>query len=564
MKKIKLVSVAVILLAMVMLFASCGKDFVKLLDKEYIPENKNVAYSSAVAVAALNDMTAGSGAGDLQTFSKYDAETGLTRYIVYDIANNKTVLDVTETKSEGASTRSRVTYSIAVKTIEESTYFTVTKTETVVTLEDSDPVKEEATKSVALWAWIGTEYAELANVVEPRGAVIVSQDLLYFEGKVYRVDKENKAIAYVFDYSELAAFPVMEYSTKSFYVDRVGNAWITYDKELKQISSFELPAYADVEARFLIGDQMFIQYLVAEDMYGDKYDLIEDGGEEKYSVHTILVDLEKGKAKDIKTDYMVIDDDVISSDDEEWLEKYGLEAAGKKSLAIVPVIKIENKRVSEAITAIELALINEKGKIKILEFPTLLPVVNVKQMSQNLWAIRTVDERCYLIDGEGEIKGELDYNKIDNYDANYFAIGGKLYDRTMTMLYDYRADKLEIKEMTSNAVLFTNAGGELIVYANGQKTTLINATAAKENTRRYNSASSDLSNYFVIVDQSDEDNVKCEIYNNEGKLVLTINNALSFGAGTVRVSTDGSACLVRIATWDSDANKSVVKYYRFA
>lgn len=564
MKKIKLILLAVVLLTTVLLLASCGaKSFVDLVDREYTPVDNYPAYTTTTAVSALTDMTADTGAGDLKLFTKLNSETFLTKYVVYDVANDKVVWQEEETKSESATYKSNTYYNVSLYTIKESSYFTVTATTTNLTFEEgnSNPIKTETTKSVAIWAWNGSAYAELVKVTDPRGEIVPTQDLIYFEGKVYRADEETKAIAYAFDYSTLAKFPTLSYSTDNYYVARVDGIFITYDKNLKQISAFELPSYADADARIVIGDKLFIQYYVEEDMYGDNYGILLDS-DEKSTLYTVLVDLETAKVKEIKTDYVVVDDDLLSSS-KSW-ERYGFAALEKEVVALVPVVKVENKRIDESAMALEWAIINEKGDITVLEVPTSMPVEDFEFMAKDMWMLETVDGRVYLVNGAGEIKMEIDYAKFENSSMNYVAANGKLYDINFNEVLDYKAEKLTLVRTTPKAVMFTNADGELIIYANGQKTTLINKDAAKDSKRVYSNTYSSLySGYFVIVDTTDAANVKYEIYNSEGKLIKTIDNTITFSISAVATAKDGAVKLVKITTRAKDADSAVTTYYRF-
>ncbi len=566
MKKIKLVLLAVVLLTTVLLLASCGaKSFTDLVDREYTPVDNYPAYTQSAAVSALTDMNRVNGSGDLQLFTKTDTETGLTKYVVYDVANDAVVWQDEDEKSETATSNSRTSYAVVFNRIDEGVYFTVTTTNTVVTLEDSNPVKTDVSTSKAIWAWNGTAYAELVKVDDPRGTAVVAQDLLYFEGKVYREDAETKAVAYAFDYSALAAFPTLAYSTDNYYAAVDNGIFVTYDKSLKQVSAFQLPSYADVEAGIVLGDKVFIQYFVYEDVYGDNYGILLDADDgEKATLYTVLVDLETAKIKELKSEY-VIDDEPLLSTEDGWTEDYGLAAVEKEVLALVRVDKIENKRIDESAMASEWAIINEKGDITVLEVPTAMPVDEFNFVAKDLWAIGTVDGRVYYVNGEGEILAELDESKVEDGSMNYFAANGKLYDLNLNEVYDYRADKLTVFKTTPKAFMFTNADDELIVYANGAKTTLITKAAAEEGKRTYNETYSNLAaGYFVIVDTTDEANTKYEIYNNEGKLVKTVDQTNTFSISSVASAKDGAVRLVKITTWADGAEKATTTYYRFS
>ena len=566
MKKIKLVLLAVVLLTTVLLLASCGANsFTDLVDREYTPVDRYPAYTQNAAVSALTDMTQAGGNGDLRLFTKTDIETGLTKYVVYDVANDSVVWQAEETKSESATSNSRTAYAVSFDWIDEGAFFTVTTTNTVVTLEESVVVKTDVNTSKAIWAWNGTAYAELVKVDDPRGAIKVEADLIYFEGKVYREDAQTKAVAYAFDYSALAAFPDIRISTENYYVVSDDGMFITYDKSLKQVSAFQLPSYAkDTDMWIELGDKIFFQYSVAEDMFGENYAILGEGNS-KTTLYTILVDLETAKVKELKSEYKIVEDDVLLSTDEYWNEGYGLAAVEKGVLALVQVAKVENKRVDESDLAVEWAILDEKGDITVLEVPTTMPAADFNFVAKDLWAIETVDGRLYYVNGEGEILAELDYDKIENGNDKYFAANGKLYDVNLNEVYDYQADKLEIVRTTRKAFMFTNEDDELIIYANGAKTTLIDKTAAKEGKRTYSELySNTYAGYFVIVDTNDAENTKYMIYNNEGVLIKTVENTKTFNITSVASAKDGAVRLVKITTWAKDAEKATDTYYRFS
>ncbi len=561
MKKIKLVILAAVLLTAVLLLASCGaKNVMDLLDREYVPEDRYPAYNNTEVVSALTDMAVGSGAGDLKLFTKYNADSERTKYVVYDIANNKVVWQAEDEHSESTSTVKNTSYEVHFYTMMESSYFTVDKIVQTVTLENSAPVKTDTSTTVTVWAWNGSEYAAIVGVTDPRSEIVTEKDLLYFEGKVYRVDKQTKAMAYAFDYPMISAFPALDYSTENYYAAHTNGILVIYDKTLKQIATYEEPSYAEVETSVVIGDKVFLQYLVEEDIYGDDYDIFFES-DEKVSVYTVLVDLEDGKPKKIDTNYFVTDV-FVTSTSEDW-EEAGF-AARKQPIALIEVAKIEDKRVDTATTAVKWATLNEKGDIKILEVPTLLPITDIEIIGRDLWMVQTADERVYVINGEGETLAEIDENKIENGTMNYILVNGKIYDYAFNELYDYQAAKLEVVRTTPKAIMFENEDDELLVFANGQMTTLINKQAAEEGTRTYAyTHSSPYNGYFVIVDTTNASNTVYDIYNSEGKLIKSVSGVEYFSISAVATAENGAA-LIKITTRAKDATDLVATFYRFS
>ena len=559
MKKFKLTLMVLLLLAMVLVLVSCGaRSFDDLVDEDYEPVDTDPAYTTVNEVSTLADLDAAQQAGDLQLFSKTDPATGLAKYVVYDVANNKIVWQKEETNSESATARSRVSFTVSFNVLKDASYFTVTQTTISQTLEDGIAIKTDTAKTVSVYAFDGTTYTELVKADEPKQEICTTQDLLYFEGKCYRADESGK-IAYAFDYSTFVKSPTLSQSTAEYYIERTGNIWIVYDKSLNRLNAYELPSYADVSYSRVLGDKLFVQYGIKEDMYSTDYQVLTENNE-KYTFYTLLVDLEKGKEKEIDTEYLV-GGTMIASTSASW-EKYGFKDMDGKDIAIVRVYEIVDKRINRAQLATQLAVVDAKGNIKILEMPFDMPVDDIEPVAKGIWLVETIDDREYLIDADGKVKGEITQAALD--DASFVVANGKLYDFDLNVVYDFEEEELEYSFGTSKSIFFANEDDELILYTAGQKTTLITKRDAEKGIREYSEAYSSLENgYFVIVDESDEDNTKYEIYNIAGKLLKTISRTTQFRMETVIRTDDGAACLVKIITRAEDADKSTTAYYLF-
>lgn len=559
MKKFKLVSMVLLLLTMVLVLASCGlRSFDDLVDADYEPVDTDPAYTTVNEIGALVDLEQAGHAGDLQLFKKVDPLTGLTKYVVYDVANDKNVWQKEETNSESATAKSTVQYTVSLNTLNEASYFTVTQTTTSQTLEDGIPVKTDTAKLVSIYASNGSSYVELVRAEDPRQNAQIAQDLLYFEGKCYRAD-ENGSIAYAFDYSTFAKFPTISHVTPDYYVERSGDMWIVYDKTLNRLCAYDLPSFAEVTYSRVLGNNLFVQYFIMEDVFSDNYDVITEDNE-KLTLYTVLIDLEKGKEKEIKTNY-VVDSTLLVSSSPVW-ELRGFKDMEEDDVAIVRIFEVVDKRIDEADLAAQIAVLDADGEIKPMDMPVDMPVDSISFVAKGLWSIKTTDGRAYLVDAEGEVKQEITQASVDA--SSYIIANGKLYDLNLQVVYDYKADDLEYKFSTAKAVFFTNEDDELILYTASQKTTLISKRDAQNGIREYSNAYSSLENgYFVIVDKSDENNTKYEIYNIEGKLLKTIGSTVQFSISTVFRADDGKICLAKITTKAKDADKATAAYYVF-
>ncbi|MBQ9779101.1 MAG: hypothetical protein IJW22_09295, partial [Clostridia bacterium] len=143
----------------------------------------------------------------------------------------------------------------------------------------------------------------------------------------------------------------------------------------------------------------------------------------------------------------------------------------------------------------------------------------------------------------------------------YITCDGKLYDHNLQLLFDYEAEKLYRYESFGNCILFTNDDDELILYANGQKSTLI----AKDTAREYMDSYSNEGDYFVICDSTDPAAIKYEVYNNAGAKILTLDySPESFDISRAFWTPDDSVLMLCVTGWDVTNLEVTYTYYRVA
>ena len=118
----------------------------------------------------------------------------------------------------------------------------------------------------------GTEFATATRMT---GLPETRWDLLRFEGKCYRVDKEGK-FTLVGDYSDFAPLPNIVAETEKYYYAINAGTVIVYDKALAIVSYYNMPTYANVaasQAFALDAEKVLLQYTVEEDPFTDDYDI---------------------------------------------------------------------------------------------------------------------------------------------------------------------------------------------------------------------------------------------------------------------------------------------------
>lgn len=544
MRKTRITVLIASLLATVMLLSSCSLfggsiKFEKFADGSLYKDTP--AYAAAAAVADLANADFETAQGDLILLEKEEkvGEEEYTKYIVYNLATGAVVYTVTETKTTQVQ--------IQLGECNDAAYFTVYTA--TFTLDENQEVDYSKDPDVVADLYAGKDGAKIATAAR-MVQVEKAYDLLRFDGKCYRA-AEDGTIAYAFDYSAMADMPEIDTATENYYYALGGEEFAIYDKNLAQVAYYAAPSYVDIEGYILLdNDKVFLQGFWSADPYTEDYDVLSYDGE-KLNMLTALLDGKKGEIKEIECDYAVMD----GYTDKEDLEEECFNA--EKLANLVWILPIENKRMNDSRSAVKMATVTEKGKIKILEDVTPFPTLEIECAGANRWIAEDADRRDFLINEKAEILGEIT-NRTDRNES-YILADGKLYDYSLNMVYDYEAAKLSVKKVLDESILFTDKDGALISYANGAATTLIAKEALL--TRNYVNSMSG-SDYYVISDSTDPAAIKYEIYNEAGAKILTVDyNAESFGISRVASTGEGVALLC-VTGWDITNLESTYAYYR--
>lgn len=550
MTKTKITILTAILLVAVMLLSSCSiGGSLKLKDtldgslyKEpavattatLIPElqGADVMYAGDTLIYFAIDTTEGKISFDL---------TPIYRHFVYNLEKGEIVFEEVDTDTVAYSISIGNSYALDERI---SSFFKVSKT----TYKDEEvgPDYEISSISTAIYNIDGSLIAS----AERDCSVTSNYDLLHFDGKCYRLGDDGR-YSYAFDYSALASLPYIIHSTDKFYFGVPSGALTgsslklcSYDKQLNITSTYSLPSYIEAEAGALLENgKLLVQGTVELDALTEKYDIYEDGT--KYDLLTIIVDLEKGESKEIDFEYVIDNITPITDSEREY--------AGIKDSVVnlVTIYPIEDKRVNE--NKCRIATIDNNGKVKLIEEINGMNIEDIELVATNRWWISTDAGVEYLINEKAEIIGEV---TKATWLANYLDCNGRLYDLDLDVILDYTEEQLSVIEEFDNSILFRNRDDEVILFANGQKTTL----AAKDSKREY-STMFDCYGYFAIIDSSDESNVKTELYNSAGNNILTLSENGSVLYVTIISENVDGADLLCVAYSDKESYE--VTYYEY-
>lgn len=553
MRKSGLVLLVALLLAGVMLFSSCGEathdsiKFSKIVDGELYADTEPL-FSTLTEITELKNMELESVDG----YSEYlylfstEVESGedeYTKYVVYNEKTNAVILTLTETEV--------IDYEFEFDSTNEDEVFFLVYTTTYK--KDGDVVLyDDYTESTALYDCTGAQIASV-NAYVYSDDVMYGADLLYFDGKCYRFG-ENGALTYAFDRSPLAGFPEIYHKTGEYYLGYASymgpdyGLFLIFDAELNRIGEIRVPAYAEMTGSVLASEEtLMLQYMVEKDPYTEDYDVYmtespsmpaaavsDDDEAVKYDVHTLLISLKNGKSEEIDCAYVLRMSIPIDYDDVRERT-----AISEKYDFLAYVAPIEDRYMDSAKASV--AIIEKNGTFKQIVLKNGEYVLEFEAVSNTSWIVFTASGNSYMVNEKGEILFEVN---DEGSNKEYFVAEGKLFNYNGEMVYDYRADGLDLEEVKQGCIIFCNQDNEVICYAAGTATTLI----AKDADREFIDFSYG-DEYFGIVDYTDIANVKYEFYNGAGSKLLTLDGGedgyivdiidpegYDFGEGIIRVS----------------------------
>ena len=500
MKRSKIVVLLVVALAAIMVLSSCGagsaKKFAELLDGSRY-EDPAPSWTTSAKIDALQNAQVIDDQGDLVVLAKENAD-GFYTYMIFNMKTGTVVYSATETAAVD------VDIDLGETDNYDADYAVVVLTTWV--LDGDNNHTNEYSYVVSLLDATGAQFATATRMT---GLPETRWDLLRFEGKCYRVDKEGK-FTEAGDYSDFAPLPNIVAETEKYYYAINAGTVIVYDKTLAIVSYYNMPTYANAGAQAfaLDAEKVIVQYTVNEDPYTDDYDILAAGGT-KQSLHTFILNPD-GKAKEIRCDYVIIDGGLLTEADK---DQAGVSDSFTNYAIVCPV---EDQHVNNSATARKWATMDKNGKIKELQGPTLVPFNNFNFVNTNRWVFNTADGRAYLVNEKAEVIGEVTGANLGN-GRSYFTANGKVYDYDLNVTLDYTAANYTIMRRLNHSVIFRNVDNEPVLFANGTRTTLIakDVVATKQMVQTGDG-------YFAILDTTNTEDKKFIVYNDLGAPVLTL------------------------------------------
>ena len=285
----------------------------------------------------------------------------------------------------------------------------------------------------ALHSADGKEIASHRGELIERATVV--NDLVIFDNKAYRVDKDT--ISYAFDASPLSAkIPECDYLTDEYNYVVDDGVWV-YDDKYNLVSSYQVPTYADDSTIFVLENgNIFVQYLVKQPSDAKSYDIVDEDGE-KFTLTSLIVKAKNGKTSEKNLKYMAlyITNEINSEDFRDMFND--------KVDNCAVICEIEDKRID--LNAPRTVTLKNSGRIdEYVDEYVSGQATALVLIADNRFIAVCKDGKTLLLDERGEKIGDITnaYNQ-SAVKGSYILLDNKVYDLNLNEKLD-----LEEKELT--------------------------------------------------------------------------------------------------------------------
>ncbi len=545
MKKTKILALAALMLAAVLLFCSCSlfENLGKKTDSMQLHEildgssfvDTSVVYHSAQRIDELRGAQYTDNNSYFVVFKKRVLDESAYQYytetFVYSRQSNSIVFSERETDN--------TSYRVSLHSLNGVGLFTVVTTTYEMKYGEID--YDTPTSKTALYSANG-----FVAEADYSASVSASYEYILFDGKYYSADADGN-LTYALDRPDFGKIPEKSIfaSNDEYYYVSSSSAIEVYNKNLEFISSYSVPSYVeDQNVVLLENGNLFIQYLYGVDSFSDKYDIIDTSNynnTKKYNMVSLLVDPLTGEEKEIDFEYIIYSD--ITNNAE-----VGLNDQISNIVALVPIV---DKRIDSSIANIQCATISGEGTITLIEGINGQVSIPSDMLNANLWIISTVMDQDFLMDASGNVLAEI--TNYEKYNNSYILSGGKVFDFSLNEVYNYEKNSMELIRVYDNSILFQNtSNNELVLFANNRTTTLCDADSDCELYANGNGS-------FVIKDSTDSYNTQYIVYNTLGNTLISIDgNAREFNLEYI---SGQNSDLIEVRYWNDSEYEYEYQYY---
>lgn len=521
MKK-RLFALVSLALALLMLLAGCGKtetasigDFLQS-DAKYTPSIPTVQRGDILSSLTATNVK-DTAIGPYLHLTDTGKSSADVKHIVFNAETEETALFLTE--PEG------VDYEITVCESEMGAYFFL------VAEEKADKV----TKSL-LYNVNGKVMAEAEGEVTPQ----TTYDMIRFDGKCY-VANGDGLFSYSFDYPDMMTLPSFFHVSDTYYYEASNYGVNVYDKTLRLVSSYALPAGASLIAHVVMPDGgVLLQHQMELTEDAEEYDLILTdnyyGNTSKLALKTLVLNAKTGKTKEMKLDYyLYMRNDVHYMGSGLSAKETGMSEDAVH--ALVPAYAIENKRVTFTTAATAMLVMDKKGSLSCLDKVGGEVIQGITLIADGRFLVKGA-KKSFVINRQGKVLGMLE--SVRHIGEKFFS-DNKVFDADFNLVFDLTKEGYTLEATLANGLLLRDSAGNLAMYGEGEHpVTVCRAGGTKSHV--YTS-----SNFVVIEDRSED--TYYDFYNENGENVLTVpqsyyTSGLSFFQSVnIHYSKDGVTVL---------------------
>ena len=533
MKSMKRISLLAVLLAAAMMLGSCGLfgggigelSLEELLDEELAFDPDFVPGSLSELTGMPENIVDEESLGSL--FYVRGNEGGYDTHMVYNLDTGAAVLTLADGEGEE--------YEVSL----EQAAYSYDRTEAYVRVLKTARRNLVTQQTTHLYDAAGTQFAEAKG----DETADESAELLYFDGTYYKVDRGS--IAKLCEWDVLAGRPAPTHHVGDFYFEIDTTSVTVYDASLKKLHTYAIPSYAEVLRDAVIplpSGAVLLQYLVRLPGSSTEYTAILNGGMDgepvPVNVVTLLLDAETGEPKELDCGYVFEESELL---DEVAEREFGISA--DRYGAVIVAVEIKDGQLSEDPDMKEMVLLFADHEGNMERLASLKGAAAIPyHCATGRWELETVDRERYLVNGKGEVIGEITQRGRMLADQ-YIECDGKIYDFDLKLLLDYKDRDLTRASLEGNGVLyFTNMDGDFLSWAGSGDPTVVLSHNATAKTLRFISDS-----LYAICDLGSD---SAELYSVGGALLLTLDTA-NFEYHTLATTRDAEVISVTNGNGDT-------------
>ena len=346
-----------------------------------------------------------------------------------------------------------------------------------------------------------------------------ANDLIIFNKKVFRVDANGATT--LLNVGELSdGFECVDYKQGEYYYAYNDKVIAVYDLNAIACCSFRIPSYAEHEDYYVLSNgNVFVQYVVQLADDDKDYDLIADG--KKYDLVQKILNVKDGKETDLKTSYYFSElycRNAVSSNN--WFN--GLRKDVENIAECYPII---NKRIDVNYNSVKYLSISNSGEIGGVLNETIAGEVDFQTISADRIIIYDNLGRKLLCDYSGNIIGEV--SNIEDMTDKYIVGYRKVYDMNLNVIFDYDAQGYTYYYKCNNSIFFSKE-----VEVEGDEITNVYVITSDSATPRLICDEDEFdvySNlYMTTIENKEDGTVTTTIYNANGTQLFSKNAQMNY------------------------------------